>query len=258
MIEETIYQKMQMLKKEFYRIQSLNWVSAKAHGSGGAGQTLEALLNKERDHDILPDYHGIEFKTKYSMNYKNVALFSMALDNLPLRMQHLYDTYSWPSKTNPLYNVFLITCNSSISRCTRRHSFQLHVNYAKEVVELLVYDNYTGELVKDELSWSFKHLKLRLETKLSYLAYVDVDRMYDWFTHGAFFKYQDITFYKLIGFEKFLKLIEDGKIFVRFKLNYFKTGPLIGKLNDKGTSFEIPSENLKELFEEIPVTIDTN
>ena len=62
-MNQDILKKMQDLLKQFYRIQSMNWIATKASGYGGAGQTLEILLKKAIDRDILPDYHGIENKT---------------------------------------------------------------------------------------------------------------------------------------------------------------------------------------------------
>ncbi len=255
-MNENIEKIMQELLKEFYRIQSLNWISSKADGYGGAGQTLEFLLKKARDRDILPDYHGIELKTKILNSEAYIGLFSMALDNKPLRMKHIYDHYAWPSRDNPKYKVFYAKINSTIRRCTRKYSFQLFVNYKKEIVELKIYDNFTGNLMNEELSWSFKHLKLRLESKLSYLAFISVERYYDRTSKIRYYKYQNIDFFKLISFEKFLHLIEDGYIQVNIKLSYYKTGPREGGIDDKGTTFEIQEKDLEKLFQKLNIQMD--
>ena len=255
-MSQEMLKKMQDLLKQFYRIQSMNWIATKANGYGGAGQTLEILLKKAIDRDILPDYHGIEIKTKQLNSEPYIGLFSMALDNKPLRMKYIYDNFGWPSRNNPQYKVFYARINSHICRSTRKYSFQLYVNYEKEAVELKIYHNLTGELVNEELSWSFKHLELRLKSKLSYLAYVTVDRYYECESKTPYYKYQDIRFFQLRSFEQFLKLIEDGYVYVNIKLSYFKKGPREGGIDDKGTTFEIHQANLKKLFHEIDVQMD--
>ncbi len=247
---------MQLLLKQFYRIQAMNWITNQSNGYGSAGQTLELLLHKAIDRDILPDYNGIELKTRQINSEPFVGLFSMALDNRPLRMKYLYDTCGWHSKENPSFKVLYVRVNNKFERCSRRFSYKLHVNYDNEVVELKVYDHYNNSLIKEPLSWSFKHLKLRLETKLTYLAYINVKRYYDWINKTAYFKYEDITFYKLKGFNVFLKLLESGIIVVSIKISYYKTGDKKGEMYDKGTSFEINYANLDFLFEKLNISIN--
>ena len=74
-MNQEILKKMQELLKQFYRIQSMNWIATKANGYGGAGQTLEILLKKAIDRDILPDYHGIEIKTKQTVSYTHLDVY---------------------------------------------------------------------------------------------------------------------------------------------------------------------------------------
>lgn len=255
-MNEEILNKMKLLKKEFYRIQSRNWILSQSKGYGGAGQTLEFLLNKSIDRDILPDYNGIELKTRQENSEPYVGLFSMALDNMPLRMKFLYEHCGWPSKDNPEFKVLYLRINNQFNRCSRRFSYKLFVNYINKVVELKIYDHYNEELIKEPLSWSFKHLQLRLETKLSYLAFVNVKRYFEWTTKKTYFKYEDIIFYKLKNFSEFLKLLEVGKIVVNIKITYYKTEEKKGNMFDKGTTFEINYNDIDFLFDRINISIN--
>ena len=244
---------MENLAKEFYRIQTRNWIASQSNGTGGAGQTLEMLLEKAIDRNILPDYHGIELKTKYSAYQPYIGLFSMALDNKPLQMKKLYQLCSWPSRDNPKYNVFYAKITSNVCKCTRKYSFRIHVNYEQEVVELRIFYNYTGKRLNEEFSWSFEQLKLRLQTKLSYLALVHTSKYYDKETQLTYYKYHSIRFYELISFEQFLKALEEGYIRVHIKLAYYKSGPHEGEINDKGTTFEIDENDIEFLFRKLDI-----
>lgn len=255
-MKQEILIKMQDLAKKYYKIQTMNWIQSKGDGFGGAGITLEYLLGKLADNDILPDYHGIELKTTQINSKYNtpIGLFSMALDNQPLQMQYLYETYGWPSKNDSNQKVFYAKINADYSRCTRRCSFKLYVNYEKECVELRIYDHYNKERIKKELSWSFYHLKLRLETKLTYLCVAEVLKYYRTHNESYYYKFQEISFYELKSFEKFLELIEDGTINVHIKITSRQKGEQ-WEMYDKGTTFEIYKEDIEKLFTKLSVSI---
>ena len=255
-MKQEILIEMQNLAKKYYKIQTMNWIQSKGGGFGGAGITLEYLLGKLTDNDILPDYHGIELKTT-QINSKYICpigLFSMALDNQPLQMKYLYENFGWPSKKDSTKNVFYAKINAQYSRCTRRYSFKLHVNYEKKCVELQIYDHYNHEKLKKELSWSFYHLKLRLETELNYLCIVEVLKYYEMHNKSYYYNFQEISFYELKSFSKFLELIENGDIRVHIKISYRQKGDK-WEMYDKGTTFEIYKEDIEKLFTKLSIQI---
>ena len=53
------------LNKEFQRIKSMGLIESKRKGATGIGYTFECLLNKQEESFDIPDYKGIEIKTKY-------------------------------------------------------------------------------------------------------------------------------------------------------------------------------------------------
>ena len=64
---------------EFYLIQCKGWVKSQGKGTSAAGMTLEYLLGKKEDSKALPDYYGIELKTKlctsnYPVSYTHLTL----------------------------------------------------------------------------------------------------------------------------------------------------------------------------------------
>ena len=237
------------LQEKFYKIQCQNWIRSKGMGSGAAGRTLEKLLEIEENQDVLPDYQGIEIKTKLKNGKYPLTLFSCALDNKPLENKRLLFTYGYQDQLNSDFKRF----NVSISAVQRKYfrdftSYKLSVDYINEKLRLVIY-NRRGEIVEKSMSWSFQELKSRLEHKLSYMAYISVRK--EIINNVLYFKYEDMKLYKLKDFNTFLNLIEEGKIIVTFKLYQFHDKDKYGLIQDKGTSFDIKKEDIEELFERI-------
>lgn len=57
-----------------------------------------------------------------------------------------------------------------------------------------------------------------------------------------------MDFYQLKGFEEFLNLLKKGMIRIAFKLGIYRSKDKLGKIHDRGTSFEIQEENFEKLF----------
>lgn len=245
---------MELLYFKFYEIQRLNWVPSHSKGYGACGVTLEFLLHKKADQAVLADFNGIELKTKIVHSEPYVSLFSMALDDKPMQMKRLYELCGYKSKDNPKYKVFYLKINGKEKVVRPFFIYQLKVNYENQCVHLLIFIRYSMKIYQD-MAWSFQGLKQRIVAKLSYLAFVSVARYYDVSESKEYFKYLSITFYQLINFEKFLALIEDGTIQVNIKIGYHKSGPKLGTMYDKGTTFEIKEEDLEKLFRVCDVSL---
>ncbi len=247
-MKNEIYEEMKKLKLEFYKIQCKNWIKGNGSSFKSIGETFEELLHKSKDNDILPDYNGIELKTKAEKSQPYMGLFSMALDNRPLRMKKLYELCGYPSRKNKNYKVFYakIFANKK-TNIGYRFSFQLNVNFELKIIQLLIYDYHT--LLNEDMSWSFAELKNRLEHKLTYLAKINAKK--DKIDNQIYFKFTQINFYKLKNFKTFLNLIDNGKIRVNIKLSFHEKGNLLGEIYDKGTTWEIKEDDIEKLFQKI-------
>ena len=60
-----------------------------------------------------------------------------------------------------------------------------------------------------------------------------------------------LCYNRYILFTLFLKLIDDGKISITFRIGVFKSGKRKGQIHDHGTEFGIDEINLQLLFDEI-------
>lgn len=65
-----------------------------------------------------------------------------------------------------------------------------------------------------------------------------------------YYRYYEINFYKLKGFETFLNLLNNKKIVLNIQLGVFKSGPKIGQEHNHGITFGIKECDLLELYDE--------
>lgn len=130
--------------------------------------------------------------------------------------------------------------------------FKLDVNRKKEQVIIKIYDQ-NHKLVDYDCRWSFQILKEKLERKISLLAFIKAERKWNKIERAVYFRYNQISVYKLKSFDEFINLLEIGKIKVIFNIGIYKTGRKKGKIHDHGTSFAIKYYNLHYLFDKIKI-----
>lgn len=227
------------------------WYKAVGKGSASVGLTLEALLGKQRENFEWPDYHGIELKTKYSTRENYITLFNAAPDSYLFEIKRLVAMYGYPGKDMPNYKVLNVgVLGNRKTKIPSGYYFKLTINRKTEQVILNVYDQNQA-LVDYDCAWSFQMLKEKLERKLSLMAFIKAERKWNELERAVYFKYNEVKFFKLKSFDYFVKLLENGKIKITFKIGVYKSGNKKGQIYDHGTSFTIKEANLCYLFEQI-------
>lgn len=247
-----ITEELKNLKKEFERIKKMGYVKSTRIGYTGIGKTFEDLLGKKEDTLELPDYHGIEIKTKRGYSRSYTTLFGATPQGKKeFEIKRLRSAYGYPDmvyKNQKLLNTSIqANCSTLVGN---RFLFKLIVDYEEQKLFLLITDKNMNFIEKKSY-WSFAVLKEKLERKLKYMALVKA-----WpnnIDNETYYKYYDIDFYKLKTFEEFIRLIEDGTIRVTFKIGIFKKGVRAGEIHDRGTAFEIQEIDMLKLFDKIEV-----
>ena len=235
------------LKTKFDEISKLGWIESEGKGFGAAGITFEKKLGLFYNNFEIPDYDGIEIKTKRTDSNAYITLFNATFDGPFLfEIKRIYELYGWPDSTYKNYKVFNTSVFSSIKTSVGLwQTMRLNVNHIDRRIYLEVFD-LNGCLLEKESYWTFDLLQEKFLRKFQYLAFIDVDRKY---INGIeYFFYQNITFYKLRSFDAFLEAVENGFIRVSFKVGIYKKGHKFGKMYDHGTSFGIKKEDLDKVF----------
>ncbi len=240
------------LKRKFNYIKKLNYVKAVNNYNSGIGLTLEKLLGKEADNFSIADYDGIELKTKLEYSKKPINLFKLTPEGKDFfEIKRIYNNYGYYRSFDKEFKVFNGSVTSKIiNKIGLYYYFTLNVNYKDKKIELIVYD-FSGKIIDKDTYWTFEKLENALNRKLNYLAIIKV-----WDTEKnkqKYYKYYKITFYKLISFENFLKLVEAGKIYIVFSIDIFKSKKRYGQIHDHGTSFSIFEKDLEGLFVKLDI-----
>ena len=239
-----------MLLRQFYKIHELGYIKSINNYKNGAGFTLEYYLGEGGADFPIPDYRGIELKAIRTYRYASFDLFNSGPDGKYIcPTQWLSLKYGYPDKDYKSVKTFKGDVKGNLKgKIGLFYSFSLRVDYLNKKIILLIYD-WNNKLVNNDIYWDFDTLEEKLKRKISKLALIDVDRLY---SHGNYyFYYQKIRFYQLKSFEIFLKLIEEGKVYVTFKTGVYKSGGKKGKFHDHGTAFKIAKPDLELLFDRI-------
>ena len=236
------------LKSKLEEIINKKWIKGQNTGSSSAGFTLETLLGIPKNNFEIPDYNGIELKTRYGFFNKYITLFHSNPDSILFSIEYLKDNYGYPDKDFKDLKVFNLSFDGRNETHIKNWSFKIKINYNKKIVSLLIFDRYSAEL-DDNIFWSFEQLEEKLTRKLKYLTLVSASTKI--VNKEKFIKYSDYKIYKLRSFANFLKLLEAGKIRITIKIGLFKSGKRLGQTHSHGVSFDIHNLAVNELFEEV-------
>lgn len=244
-------EKIELLNKEFNRIKKMGLVKSLREGSTGIGYTFESLIGKNEDQSYEPDFNGIEIKTKLGYSKSCITLFSLTPKSIEnYNMKQLLEEYGYPDKEFKYYKNFKINvdCISYNTIGNQKKYFHLNIDYIDKKIFLFIYD-MDATILNDELYWKFSELENRLTTKLNLLAVITgyPYKLYN----STYYKYFKMNIYKLKDFDCFLKLLENGSIFITFNLDMFKSGIRKGQFHDHGTAFKTKKEALDKLFMKI-------
>ena len=241
-----------LLKRKFNEIRKLELTKTLRKGTTGIGYTFETLLGKEEDNSYLPDFNGIEIKTKLGYSSSPLTLFCM----VPKKqnnycIKHILNTYGYPDKEAINHGFKRLKGNVYYKQnniIASKYVFKLKIDMINKKVRLFILDRYFN-IIENDIFWDFEDLEQRLFAKLSYLAIIKGFPYKR--NNNTFYKYTNLDVYKLKNFDIFLKLIENDKIFVVFNIDMIKSEKQFGKINDRGTAFRINIRDIEQLFEKV-------
>lgn len=242
----------QQLYKEFNRIKELGWIEGTIKGYCDVGKTFEKLIESDQNDFEIPDYDGIEIKTKRS----NINLYTTLFNCKPdgpyyMETERLKDKYGYPDRTFKQYKVLnnTVFCDQ-FTTVGNRYKFKLEIDKENKKLYLCIY-TLNEEIIEKLTYWDFDSLEEKLYRKMKLLAYIHAVKKYS--NGKTYFKYKTIDFYKLKSFDNFIDALQKGKIRVTFKVGIHKKGKKFGKTYDHGTGFDIKEEDLLELYDLITV-----
>jgi len=229
----------------FKQISSKRWIPGVCNGWGSIGLTFEKEINKLPDSKYDPDFNDIEIKCTSRYSLYPLFLFTVAFDgpgNEIVRLVNKYGHYDGSfSDKKVLYRKIASEINPKY-----KYNFLFEVDRDKELIFLCIY-NSDGVLLERESYITFSTLKTHVETKLKKLALVRASIKKE--DTMQYYRYYAISFYKLLGFEKFIELIENNILQINIISRIGKSGEFSGKYKNRNVEFSIKKEDISKLFE---------
>lgn len=248
-------EKFEKLYIEFKKISEKGYIKGIYNFSSSIGRTLEHELGLEMNKECVPDYEGIEIKTRRTYSKSLITLFTAVPDGeKPLELTRIKDTYGYPCKRDRRYKALYVEAYANkLNFAGIKFQYKLEIDRESQKIYLCIY-NKKGELLERQTHWSFDYLREKLTNKLQLLAIINVwpKEIDGW----NYFNYYKIKFYVLKNFDTFLKLIEDGKMVLRIKIDIYYDENNYGKTYDHGCSFSISENDINELFYQYHLNVD--
>lgn len=220
------------------------WHPSSRKGSTGIGKTFEDLLGKEEDNHDLPDFHDIEIKTRDKASNSMITLFTKSPSYPKGANTFLRNNFGVKDEFgNNILHMTVSGVNKTNSE-KYAYDFKVEVDRKNEKLNLIVY-NKNGEIVSDNVFWSFVDLKKQIDKKLKFIVIIsgEVKKLEN---GQRAYKYNEIDLVTGLSVEKLLEAIESGDLKVDIRIGAYKSGKNKGKTHDHGTGFRI---NMLKLVE---------
>lgn len=241
-------QNINLLVNKFNNIKEKGWIPSVKKGYAGIGLTFEHLIGVVENEFEIPDFNGIELKTKRSNSNSYTTLFNATPDGPHFHeVERLRTTFGYPHSKAKEYKVLNVsTFANQLNNMGIKYYSKLKVDYDKQKLFLSIYDK-NKKLIEEDVFWYFDTLKEKLLRKLKILAYINANTKM--VNNMEYFNYYKMTIYLLKDFDTFLLLLEHGIIRVTFKININLNGPRRGQTCDHGTGFDIQEKDLLKLYD---------
>ena len=248
--EDNMKENILTLRRKIDKIKTMGWIQVPRRGYGEVGLLFEGLLGVNNNDFSVPDFAGIEIKVQNRFSRFPLTLFSCTCDGPDFyEIKRIVKKYGIINrKYGDTKFLFISLSCTAFSNWGRYLKMKLYIDHKKQKLYILI-AHANGKIIEKKSYWDFSTLKECLERKLKFLCYVVSDSIL--LNGKKFVKYNEAYFYGLKNFDIFISLLEKGYIVVNIKCGIYKRGPKEGQSYDHGTSFQISTEAISELFEPI-------
>ncbi len=148
------------LKQKFETIKKMGYVKSTRSGVTGIGKTLEDLIGKKEDTLEIPDFRGIEIKTKRGYSKGYTTLFcATPKGKEEFEIKRISNRYGYPDKVLKNKKVLAKSVQANYpTLIARRFSFQLKIDYGNQKIYLVVKDR-NGSLLENDTYWDFSTIQ---------------------------------------------------------------------------------------------------
>lgn len=232
---------------QFRKVQKLGWVSSRRRNNTGIGKTFEDYVGVVENNIDAPDLYGFEIKAHREESSSYITLCTKA-PSFPYRanaypLRQFGTPYPESPKMNYLHtSMFADHLNTHAGK----YAFRICNDRRRKEIRIEVYNLRTKKLIDNSCGYTYEALEKIFAKKLKNLFYVTAERKYVRDIEQFNFVRADI--YTEPSFEKFLKLLDQGKIMYDIRMGSYQSGINIGKPHDHGSCFRILPKDLHLLY----------
>lgn len=232
----------------FRAVKALGFVKSNRKHNTGIGKTFEDYVGVVENNIDKPDLYGYEIKSHRTQTASHITLFTKA-PTFPRRANaYLKDRFGVPYEDNPaLKRLHTSMFADRLNTYYGQLSFRLINDRDSRVIRIGVYDIRTKRLIDNCVGYKYESIDKILRKKLKSLFYVSAQREYR--GNDEFFHFDKAEIYSVPSLDRFLDLLDSGRIMYDIRIGSYQSGPNYGKPHDHGSCFRILESDLKHLYE---------
>lgn len=248
-----------VLKEKLIDIKSMGWIPNHRPGNvGGVGNTLEDLLGVAENNLQLPDFGEWELKSQRKNTNSLLTLFHCEPEPRSAKIvtNVLLPLYGWPHpdagskypETEKSFRQTITTGSFSsrgfivnVDRKNERITISFEYSAIQEALigwQQEVPPQLDNRDIEPTPYWTFKSIEEKLDKKLKNMVYVTAETKSE--DGQEYFRYTHIEAHAYPTLSRFLKLLDEGQIYVDFDA---RTG------HNHGTKFRIRPSEKTSLYE---------
>ena len=235
------------LKEKLREIKEKGFIKTKRAHQGGAGNTLEQLLNVKENNLSLPDLGSYELKVKRKSTNSMVSLISKSPNPKGIN-RILFEEYSTTLQSDNVRRLYT-------TMSTKLNPQKFYLEPKDDKLFIRNEKNTKGFwLVNDknhEAYWSIDEIFNKLKEKTQNTLLVTAETKDGTGSKNEEFHFTEAFLLSGLSKEKFLNAIKKNMLVVDIRIGADLTGSQAGKYHDHGTAFRLRSDKLKELFSNI-------
>jgi len=234
--------------EKFKRVKELGFVKSHRIHDTGIGKTFEDLMGIRENNDLLRDFMDtIELKAQRNYTGSKLTLFTKSPDSPKSANTLIREKFGYPDEKVPDKNIIHSSLFHTRWVQIKDTRYQMKLLIESGRLFLKVMNTDTNKIEEPQIFWELETLKKIFDVKCDLIAYIFTKTKKE---NGIeYFKYEKAILLRGLGSDKFIELIENGKIMFDLRIGIFRSGSKKGKTHDHGSAFRISKRDFKELFE---------
>jgi hypothetical protein len=237
------------IESEFKRIRALGFIKSKRIHNTGIGKTFEDYLGVAENNLKDPDFEGFEVKSHRFLSTSKITLFTKSPTYPEGANHYIREKYGNIDKlckrTRVIHTSFF---GDRFNTYLGKYAFKMQINKDLERVNFIIKELSKDKPCDEEIYYTFDDI-MESTKKLDRLFVVTAATKTK--RGKEYFQFQNAKIYLNFNLEKFLYLIEKGKIQYDIRIGAYKTGINKCKPHDHGSGFRIYRDNLGDLYETV-------